>query len=71
MPGFGAAGRPEESWKLVHFIRHLPGLTGEELHAMERLAPRSPEEWKELQEEDDFLGGKDDAAAPMPAGHHH
>jgi mono/diheme cytochrome c family protein len=69
MPGWGAAGHPEESWKLVHFIRHLPRLTDEELRDMERLNPRSPGEWKELQEEDEFLGGAD--SAPRSSGHHH
>jgi mono/diheme cytochrome c family protein len=70
MPGWGAAGRPEESWKLVHFIRHLPRLTDSELREMERLNPRSPQEWKELQEEDEFLGGAD-ASVPSSPGHHH
>lgn len=68
MPGWGAAGRPEESWKLVHFIRHLPHLTGDEEHEMEALNPRSPDEWKEKQEEDEFLGGSG-GAAPSSAGH--
>ena len=70
MPGWGGAGRPEESWKLVHFIRHLPGLTDEELREMERLNPRSPAEWKELQEEDEFLGGPS-GVPPSSAGHDH
>ena len=70
MPGWGAAGRPEESWKLVHLIRHLPRLTADEQREMERLNPRSAEEWKELQEEDQFLGGTD-GAAPSSAGHVH
>jgi mono/diheme cytochrome c family protein len=70
MPGWGAAGRPEESWKLVHFIRHLPRLTDRELSEMERLNPRSPEEWKELQEEQQFLGGSD-APPPSSSAHDH
>ena len=70
MPGWGAAGRPEESWKLVHFIRHLPRLTDSELREMTRLNPRSPQEWKELQEEDEFLGGAD-ASPPSSPDHHH
>lgn len=32
MPGWG--GSDEENWKLVHFIRHLPKLTAEELELM-------------------------------------
>jgi hypothetical protein len=67
MPAWGGAGRPEESWKLVHFIRHLPTLTPDEKAGMERLNPRSPQEWRELQEEEDFLRG----AEPGPeAGMH-
>ncbi len=70
MPAWGGAGKPEESWKLVHFIRHLPRLTEEERHEMERLNPRSAEEWRELQEDEEFLRG---GAPPAPAaeGHHH
>jgi mono/diheme cytochrome c family protein len=69
MPAWGGAGRPEESWKLVHFIRHLPSLTAEELAVMEQLNPRSSQAWRELEEEDAFLGGE--GAAPAPAGHGH
>lgn len=57
MPAFGVEGAPDPSWHLVTFIRHLPSLTSEELRGMERLNPRSPAEWKELQEEDEFLEG--------------
>lgn len=55
MPAFGVEGRSEVTWHLVRFLRHLPELTDEELHEMERLNPRSPAEWRELQEEDEFL----------------
>ena len=61
MPGFGT-GTAESaygSWGLVHFIRHLPQVTPEELAEMEKLNPKSPVEWKALQEEDAFLGGSD------------
>jgi hypothetical protein len=57
MPGWGGAGKPEESWKLVHFVRHLPKLTADELSEMEQLNPRSAEEWRELQEAAEFLKG--------------
>lgn len=67
MPAWGGAGKPEESWKLVHFIRHLPSLTAAEVAEMERLNPRSPAEWRELQEEADYLEGK--STAPAPGGH--
>ncbi|HEX2061814.1 MAG TPA: c-type cytochrome [Thermoanaerobaculia bacterium] len=59
MPGFGT-GTAESaygSWGLVHFIRHLPKLTREELAEMEKLNPKSPEQWRQMQEEEEFLGG--------------
>jgi mono/diheme cytochrome c family protein len=68
MPGWGAAGRPEESWKLVHFIRHLPQITPEEIGEMERLNPRGAEEWQELREEEEFLrGGEAEETSPHHA----
>jgi mono/diheme cytochrome c family protein len=70
MPGWGGAGRPEESWELVRFIRQLPQLGVEEVREMERMNPRSPAEWKELEEEDQFLGGASDGS-PSPPGHQH
>ncbi len=57
MPGWGGGGKPEESWKLVHFIRHLPGITPDEIAEMERMNPRSAHERKELEEEGEFLRG--------------
>jgi mono/diheme cytochrome c family protein len=67
MPAWGGAGRPEESWKLVHFIRHLPRLTADEVTEMEGLNPRSAQEWQERQDEEDFLKGK--GPAPVPRAH--
>jgi mono/diheme cytochrome c family protein len=59
MPGFGSgtADSAYGSWTLVHFIRHLPKLTREEIAEMEALNPRSREEWEALQEEEEFLSG--------------
>jgi len=59
MPAFGVgtAEGEEESWKLVHFIRHLPGLTEYELERMKGLNPRSPEEIRLEIEEERFLRG--------------
>jgi mono/diheme cytochrome c family protein len=56
MPAWGAEGHADASWALVHFIRHLQRLTAQQKAEMERLNPRSPEEWRELQEDDAFLG---------------
>jgi mono/diheme cytochrome c family protein len=66
MPAFGAEGSSEPSWHLVTFIRHLPALTAEELHELERLNPRSAAEWRELQEDDEFLNQASEPA-PRPA----
>lgn len=59
MPGFGngTAESAYGTWTLVHFIRHLPKLTAEEQEAMQRLNPKTPEEWKQMQEEEAFLSG--------------
>jgi len=61
MPAFGS-GSPEsaaETWELVHFIRHLPKLTPEELALMKTLNPRSKKELDEEEQIRRFLeGGK-------------
>src|SRR5207253_9428595 len=46
MPGWTTGTKEGEtlSWHLVHFIRHLPKLTEEEISAMEELNPKSPQE---------------------------
>jgi mono/diheme cytochrome c family protein len=77
MPGWGSgsshdsSGHDEEdSWKLVHFIRHLPQLTFAEKKEMEKLNPKGPEDRKEEAEEERFLRGEDTDASP-PEHHHH
>jgi len=64
MPGWGNgnAESGRASWTLVHFIRHLPKVTPEEISAMEKLNPKSPEEWQEMQQEQQFLEGGTPAA---------
>lgn len=61
MPAFGTATAESAygSWGLVHFIRHLPNLTGEELAEMEALNPKSPAEFEAMQAEAEFLSGGD------------
>lgn len=44
-----------ETWKLVHFIRHLPHLSAAEHLDMEKYNPKGPDERAEEEEEDDFL----------------
>ena len=69
MPAWGG-GTPEddlESWKLVHFIRHLPKITAGELEEMNAMNPRTRKEFEEEEDMRKFLEGED---APVPAPHH-
>ena len=71
MPAWGN-GTPkdeEDSWKLVHFIRHLPQITLEEKKAMEKMNPKSADELAEEQEEERFLRGED-SHETTPEHHH-
>lgn len=72
MPAWGS-GPPEQdrdSWRLVHFIRHLPKLTGQEQEEMRRLNPMTPSERTREEEFQKFLRGES-AEPPAPAEHHH
>jgi len=77
MPGFGegTAESAAGSWTLVHFIHHLPALTPEEIGEMEKLNPKSPEEWQQMQQEAAFLAGGDATSTPASTStmhsHHH
>ena len=74
MPAFGGSGQhgnSEDSWKLVHFIRHLPALTTEERIEMEKYNPKGPEDLQEEQEERDFLSGAPDKPSAKPEHRHH
>ena len=71
MPAFGEdeAGKPDEdSWKLVHFIRHLPKITQEEVHAMKKMNPKSPADLAEEEQIRRFLAGED---SPQGGPTHH
>ena len=68
--GSGTSHDEEDSWKLVHFIRHLPQLTLEEKRAIQKLNPKSPDELREEEEEERFLRGEDSHEA-TPEHHHH
>jgi len=74
MPAFGgseARGNSQDSWKLVHFIRHLPALTPEERIEMEKYNPKGPEDLQEDQEERDFLRGAPEKPGAQAEHHHH
>ena len=70
MPAWGGddPAQDEDSWKLVHFIRHLPELSAAEVAEMKRLNPKSPHEMQEEKEVDEFLRGEEGSAPPS---HHH
>src|SRR5260370_9284443 len=73
MPAFsmgGEHGGMEGSWKLVHFIRHLPHLTAAERIEMERYNPKGPEDRAEEHQENDFLNGATPKAIPESKNHH-
>jgi mono/diheme cytochrome c family protein len=59
MPAWGdPSGRDDaDTWKLVHFIRHLPKITPAEVQQMKGMNPISPMELKEKEEEEKFLKG--------------
>ena len=73
MPGFGTGSEEgaADSWRLVHFIRHLPGLSDVELDEMEALNPRPPEEIRQEIEAERFLEGRDPAPAGASDDHAH
>jgi len=73
MPAFAngdAHGGVQDSWKLVHFIRHLPHLTAAERIEMERYNPKGPEDRAEEKEENDFLNGATPERKPESREHH-
>jgi mono/diheme cytochrome c family protein len=72
MPGWSTGTKAGEtaSWHLVHFIRHLPRLTGDGIQQMERLNPKSPDEVRQEIEEERFLQGGD-VTPPQPPTHEH
>ena len=67
--GGGSDQDAQDSWKLVHFIRHLPQLTAAEKKEMQKLNPKSPDELKEEEEAERFLKGED--INDQPIKHHH
>jgi mono/diheme cytochrome c family protein len=57
MPAWSGSHSEADDWKLVHFIRHLPRLTTEEIDQMKRMNPISPHEMQEQKEDEEFLKG--------------
>lgn len=72
MPAWGTGTQEGKtaSWHLVHFIRRLPTLTDSDLERMKALNPKSPDEWRQEEEERRFLEGGKGPPKP-PTGHKH
>ena len=76
MPAWGgppgnASHASDDSWKLVHFIRHLPQITEDEELAMRKMNPRTPAEMEEEKAEEEFLKGEEpDVQHVQPHSHH-
>jgi len=74
MPAFGeepGSIENKESWDLVHFIRHLPSITDDEIAAMKKMNPKSPIELAKEEEMRKFLEGDDTPSPPSVPEHHH
>jgi mono/diheme cytochrome c family protein len=74
MPAFGEESGNDkdlESWDLVHFIRHLPRLTSEEVEQMKAMNPKSPSELAREEEIRKFLQGEDTPPVENSHAHHH
>ena len=80
MPAWGATeghADDEDNWELVHFIRHLPKQTPQEIQEMEALNPKGHEHGESSEDEEKFLRGEDAPAAapgspsPAPSAHTH
>jgi mono/diheme cytochrome c family protein len=69
--GNGTAESAHGSWTLVHFIRHLPKLTPQEIEDMKELNPKTRAEFEEEEATRRFLAGEDESARPSGAGHKH
>ena len=71
MPAWGGTEVGEnDSWKLVHFIRHLPAISATEVADMEKLNPKSPADLAEEKQEEQFMKGQPITEAPQPHRHH-
>jgi mono/diheme cytochrome c family protein len=74
MPAFGEEpdnNEDTETWDLVHFIRHLPNMTDEEVAQMKKMNPKSPMELEKEERLRKFLQGDDTAPAESNHEHHH
>ena len=73
MPAWGDGSDSDaDTWKLVHFVRHLADLTDEQVEEMEAVNPKTPSELEEERQDRMFLEGKEpDSTSRTPPRHHH
>src|SRR6266849_6025428 len=74
MPGFGEEpdnDEDKETWDLVHFIRHLPNMTDEEVVQMKNMNPKSPMELEREERMRKFLQGDESQPPDSSHEHHH
>jgi mono/diheme cytochrome c family protein len=74
MPAFGEEpdnNEDTETWDLVHFIRHLPNMTDDEVAQMKKMNPKSPMELEKEERMRKFLRGDDTQPAETGHEHHH
>ena len=73
MPAWGQTGTHDatQSWELVHFIRHLPKISAQELAEMQSMNPRSRKELDEEETIRKFLAGEGEASPAGDEGHKH
>jgi mono/diheme cytochrome c family protein len=69
--GTGKPDEAEETWHLVHFIRHLPRITAAELEDMKGMNPTSRDQLRHQMEEEKFLKGETAAPPPRKPPHVH
>lgn len=72
MPAWGSPGSEgdAQTWKLVHFVRHLREITPKELDQMKAMNPVSPMGQETEQEEEAFLSGDEDPGPSTSTPHH-
>jgi mono/diheme cytochrome c family protein len=73
MPAWGDGSDSDvDTWKLVHFVRHLADLTDEQVEEMEAVNPKTASELEEERQDRMFLEGKEsDSTSPTAPHHHH
>jgi len=72
MPAWGSGGEHDhDTWKLVHFVRHLKDLSPEQLQQMESLNPKSPSELEEERQDKEFLEGREPDTTSTTPTHRH